>query len=312
MKVVYTNWEQDQKLEEFQAQIFTEISGVPASADEIRERNIQRDDKMTRYALTENGEPLAYVTCRDDQGTPGRSYISFPWALQNCPSEVQEKLFDDQLNYIKSRDETKEIRSVFVLNPEITKTQFEFMKKKGFEIEEYIFRYHLDYKIAEITQWELDESAKQFTSRPASEDDLDLLMEITKADIELGNEWNSEEEMKSYFEDRVLKDGHTILVFDGDKVVAASAALRFKPNGLHLLGDEERIVMRFTAVRPEYPYAWKRIVYEIAKESETAGWTDIPLRIQSFYTSNSTTAKGLQDIRSNWRAWEVIWTLPEK
>ena len=311
-KVIYKNWTPDQKLEEFQAKIFTEVSGVPASADEIRERNNQRDAEMTRYALTENGEPLSYVTCRDEAANPGRSYISFPWALPNCPPDVQEELFNHQLSYLKSREKTKEIKSVFVLNPEITKTQFEFMKKKGFEIEEYIFRYHLDYDVKEITNWKLDEQEQQLTSRQASDNDLNLLMEIANADTELRNEWNTEDDMKSYFTDRVLKDGHAILLFDDEKIIAASAALRFNPNGLHLLGDEERIVMRFTAIRPEYPHAWKRLVYEIAKECEKVGWTDIPLRIQSYYTSNSTIAIGLQSVKHNWRAWEVIWRLPSK
>ena len=210
------------------------------------------------------------------------------------------------------REKTKEIRSVFVLNPEITKTQFEFMKKKEFEIEEYIFRYHLDYDVKEITNWKLDEQEQQLTSRQASDNDLNLLMEIANADTELRNEWNTEDDMKSYFTDRVLKDGHAILLFDDEKIIAASAALRFNPNGLHLLGDEERIVMRITAIRPEYPHAWKRLVYEIGKECEKVGWTDIPLRIQSYYTSNSTIAIGIQTVKQNWRAWEVIWRLPSK
>ena len=81
MKVVYKNYEPDQGLDELQAKIFTEASGLPATADEIRARNTQRDSKMTLYALTEDGNPLGYVTCRDSTSEEGRTYISFPWKL---------------------------------------------------------------------------------------------------------------------------------------------------------------------------------------------------------------------------------------
>ena len=90
-KTVYRNWEQDQGLEDIQAKIYTEAASLPASADEIRERNIRRDSQMTRYALTEDGKPLAYVTARDSGSEPGRTYIGYPWAMPNCPKEVQER-----------------------------------------------------------------------------------------------------------------------------------------------------------------------------------------------------------------------------
>ena len=65
MKVKYTVWEPDKGLEDIQAKIFSYASGIPERAEVIRQRNLQRAPEMTRYALTEDGEPLAYVTARD-------------------------------------------------------------------------------------------------------------------------------------------------------------------------------------------------------------------------------------------------------
>ena len=158
----------------------------------------------------------------------------------------------------------------------------------------------------EVSKWELDDKAKQLTSRVATADDLELFYEINKADAELGRELTDEEAMKNYYEGRVLKDGHAILVFDGDKVVAASAPLRFKGGGVYIPEDEEVIIMRFTAFRPKYAYAWKRLVVEIAKECVKTGWTDLPLRIRSFHSTRSSVARGIAEITPEITAFELI------
>ena len=105
-------------MEELQARIYTEASGRPASADEIRARykDQKKDLKTTRYALTEDGEPLAYVQATDSTSQVGKTHISYPWAMPSCPVEVQEKIFDDLLAYLKQRKETLEITSPIVVD----------------------------------------------------------------------------------------------------------------------------------------------------------------------------------------------------
>jgi hypothetical protein len=152
----------------------------------------------------------------------------------------------------------------------------------------------------------LDEKSKQLRSRLATKDDLELFYEVNKADAELSRELTEEEAMRNYYEGRVLNDGHAILLFDGDMVVAASAPLRFKGQGVYLPQDEEVIIMRFTAFRPEYAYAWKRLAVEIAKECIKTGWTDLPLRIRSFHSTRSTVARGIAEINPEIRAFEMI------
>jgi hypothetical protein len=145
----------------------------------------------------------------------------------------------------------------------------------------------------------------------ATENDSEYFYDILKADFELKRAFPNEDAMKNYVEGRVLKDGHAILVFDGDKIVAASAPLRIQPDGLRHLGDEDRIVMRFTAIRPGYLHAWKRLVHEVAKECVKSGWTDVPLMIRTHFYSNSTVAAAIHAIRPELSVFEVILRLQD-
>ena len=305
-KIVYRNWEQDQGLEDIQAKIYTEAASLPASADEIRERNISRDPQMTRYALTEDGKPLAYVTARDSGSEPGRTYIGYPWVMPDCPKDVQEKIFIDLMTFLKEREETSQIATTIVLLSPMSDTQFEFFNKRGFVEERSLFAFKQDIDIEEASKWIFEGAAKELSCRLATENDLEYFYEISKADIELRRAFPNEDAMKNYFEGRVLKDGHAILLFDRDKIVAASAPLRIKPDGLRHLGDEDRIIMRFTAIRPGYLHAWKRLVHEVAKECVKSGWTDVPLLIRTHFYSNSTVASAIQAIRPEISVFEVI------
>ena len=305
-KIIYKIWEQDQGLEDIQAKIYSEASKLPATADEIRERNIRRDPQMTRYALTEDGKPLAYVTSRDSGSEPGRTYIGYPWAMPECPEEVPEKIFNELMHFLEEREETSEIATTIVLLSPMSDTQFEFFKKRKFAEEECLFVFNQDINVEEASKWKIEGAAKQLSSRLATTNDLELFYEVSNADNELKRALPDKEAMKAYFEGRVLADGHAVLLFDGDKVVAASAPLRIKPDGLRLLGDEDRIIMRFTAIHPDYLHAWKRLVQEVAKECVNSGWTDVPLIIRTHFTSNSTVAMAIPAIRPEIRAFEMI------
>jgi hypothetical protein len=304
--IVYKIWEQDQGLEDIQAKIYTEVSKLPATAEEIRERNIRRDPQMTRYALTEDGKLLAYVTSRDSGSEPGRTYIGYPWALPDCAKEVQEKIFNELMQFLEEREETSEIATTIVLLSPMSDTQFEFFKKRMFVEEECLFTFNQDINVEKASKWQIEGAAKKFSSRLATDDDLELFYEISAADNELKRAFSDKEAMRNYFRGRVLTDGHAILLFDGDKIVAASAPLRIKPDGLRLLGDEDRIIMRFTAIHPDYLHAWKRLIHEVAKECTKSGWIDVPLMIRTHFTSNSTIAMAIPAIRPEIRAFEVI------
>lgn len=311
MKVVYRHYEPNQGLEELQAKIYTEVSGLPATVEQIRERNMSRDPKTTLYALTEDGKPLAYVTSRDSRHHVGRTYIFYPWALPNCPGEVQEKIFDDLLTYIKKRKDPPEIAGAVILTSKIPEEQIKFFQKKGFVDKEHVYRCCLDFDINEVSGWKMANDVSSFSSRLATIEDLDRLIEISQVAPSMRKAFPNYEARRSYFK-RVLKDGHVVLIFQGDQVVAAGAALKFKPDRLWLTGDKERIIMRFSAVRPGYLHAWKRLVIELSKECKAAGWADTPLRINFWFfihhTVTSTVARNLAELRLGFEAFEVILT----
>ncbi|MFW9964576.1 MAG: hypothetical protein ACFFCX_13490 [Candidatus Sifarchaeia archaeon] len=306
MDVVYKNWASGQGLEDIQAKIFSHASGLPESAEVIRERNLQRAPEMTRYALTDDGNPLAYITARDSLSEEGRTYVGYPWSMPDCPPEVQKKIFDEMMAYLDKRDEIKEIGTTVIQRSKLRDAQIEFFKKQGFVEDEHVFRYILALDVVETSKMEVPEKAAALTSKVATEADMDHLVEIFLADEGLRNQVSDEEGIKSYYRDRVLADGHAVLLFDGDTVVAATAPLRFQPNQVRVLGDEERIIMRFTAIRPGYNYAWARLLLELAKECKKAKWTDIPIQAETYFTGSGPASVGLATIRPELDDFETI------
>ncbi|MHA1964504.1 MAG: hypothetical protein ACXACG_01455 [Candidatus Thorarchaeota archaeon] len=306
MKVKYTVWEPDNGLEDVQAKIFSHASGIPERAEVIRERNLQRAPEMTRYALTKEGEPLAYVTARDSSSEEGRTYIGYPWTMPDCPPEAQKKIFKDMMTYLDEREETKEIGTTVIQRSKLRDTQIEFFEKQGFLEDARVFRYILALDVVETSKLKVSKRAAALKSKVAKEADMDYLVDIFLAEEGLRNQISDEEGIKSYFRDRVLKDGHAVLLFDGDKVVAGTAPLRFQPNQVRVVGDEERIIMRFTAVRPGYNYAWSRLLIELAKECKNAGWTDIPIQAESWFDARGPAIIGLAEIRPELDDFEII------
>ncbi|MDO8056517.1 MAG: hypothetical protein Q6361_06615, partial [Candidatus Hermodarchaeota archaeon] len=144
----------------------------------------------------------------------------------------------------------------------------------------------------------------------ATTKDLKYLYEVAQADPVLATQFATEEACESYFKDRVLKDGHAVLLFDKDQIIAASAPLRIEPDQLFLLGDEARFLMRFTAIRQDYQYAWKRLVVEIAKEIKAAGWDKIPLRTSLFFSTNAPIAVNFAELRQELEMFEIILKSP--
>jgi hypothetical protein len=290
MKVIYRHYEPEQNLEEIRAKIYTTASSLPATAEQIRVQALNSDPKLMRFAFTEKDEPLAYISASGSDSQPWTIGMGYPWSLPGCPPKVREKLFKDLVSYIKSNEKIQEITTGVVWSSKIADEQLRFFKKKGFTEKERIFVYSLDYDVTEVSEWKQTKDISSFSSRVATKKDVDRLIEVCQSDPNVRNAFPTQEAWEIYFKDRVLKDGHAVMVFKGKQVVAASAPLRFKPDGIFLRGTEERIIMRFRAVRPGHQDAWKRLLIELAKEIVAAGWTDLPLREDVFFSTNSLTA----------------------
>ncbi|MCK4567919.1 MAG: hypothetical protein KAU48_11500 [Candidatus Thorarchaeota archaeon] len=307
MKVQYKKWESGKGLEEIQATIYTEVSGLPARADEIGPRNDRRGKEATRYALAEDGKPLAYITSAISDSEPGRAHIGYPWSLPDCPEETKEKLFDDLMNHLYSTDGISQIRTGVVLNSKTKKNQIEYFKKRGFVESERYFRYNFDMDVKKTAKKKITGKASELKSKVATEEDISALVELCLADEHLRRAFPDEEAFTAYFKDRVLKDGQCVLLFDGDKLVSATAPLRMKPDGNFLTGDEERLIMRFVAARPGYTFAWDRLAVELAKACETAGMTDLPIRGGFGYRAQGAAAIGIANMQSNIEPFEIFY-----
>lgn len=285
MNVEYRYYAPNQGLEEQQAKTYNEAAKppIPTTGKAIQERNELEniDPKTIRYAMTTDGTMLAYCQARDYPAL-GETHIGYPWALPNCPPAVQEKLFDELLAYLKERKETLTIRTSAALDWD---TQIAFFKKKGLVEIEYGFQYLIDLDVKEASKMKKDDVDHSFTSCVATDADLDLLLEIVQADPFVRNTFPDDDAWISYFRDRVLEDGHAILVFHEDRIVCASAPLRVPP------GKEDYIIFRFQATRPGYASGWKTLLIEMAKECLAAGWTDLPLRVNFGFFSNSPLAQ---------------------
>ncbi|MFW9830475.1 MAG: hypothetical protein ACFFD8_01670 [Candidatus Thorarchaeota archaeon] len=310
LKIKYQPFEPNKGFGELQAKIYTAASGLPARAEEIEQRNISRGPEMTRYALTEKGDPLGYITAYDSTSEIGRSTIGYPWTMPDAPAEVQAKLFKDMITFLKSRENTLHIQTAVVVTSKIATQQLQFFKDHGFVEKERAYRYNRDFDIVDVCTWKKSKEISTFTSRKATPDDLKLLIELAQADTYLKGVFPTHEAMVYYFKNRVLEDNHAVLVFENGNAVAASAALRMEPNQQFLSGDEERILMRFTAIRPEYHHAWKCLLMAIAREAQAVGWAKIPLRVFFNFSTEAPHVKTLSELQPELEMLEVILNLP--
>lgn len=306
MNVIYKKWNPDEGLEEAQAKIYTGVSGLPTRPEEIKPRNIQRGEDSTRYVLSKDGEPLAYVTSWINDENPTEGGIGYPWSFPNCPPDAKEKIFNELFDHLRKDKKLKDIRTGIVLNSKIAKDQIKWFEERGFSELERAYRYTKDLDVEKMASKKLDGKLAELKAKIATEDDVDALIEVAMSDPELGRAFPDEEGFRNYFAGRVLPQGNAIMLYEGDKLVAASAALRMEPNGVFLFGDEERVLMRFTAIRPGYGYAWKRLVVEIAKDVKKSGIKDIPLRVQFGFTASGAVASGIAGIDPDLEEFELF------
>ncbi|MFW9779603.1 MAG: hypothetical protein ACFFE8_12165 [Candidatus Heimdallarchaeota archaeon] len=280
MKIIYKFYKPNEGLEEIQAQIFNYNTGFKSTAEEIKDRYRQEktNPRFIRYAFSEEGKPLAYIQARVSKDK--NVLLGYPWAYPECPEKVQDILFDEMLAYVKKK-EPKQI-SYWILDD--WEKQIEFFKRKGFQLTTEGFCY--DFEVKSLSSHTSE--GVGHTVRIATPDDVDLLVELGSVDKEMKRHF-SRTWLKDYFTNKVLRDGHCVLVFDReDQIICSSAPLRWKDEAT----EEEYIMLRFTATRPGHENAWEPLVIAIAKECAAIGWTDLPLRV--YGEKNSVTDRILK------------------
>lgn len=272
MKVEYHFYGPDKGWEEIQANLYNNVLERmpysvfhPVSGERIKERfNFEKKDpQMVRYALSESGEPLAYIQA---SLSGNQVWIGYPWAVEKCPSEVQEKLFSDMFTYVKEKNPDKELVMGY-----ISKTWqpiIDFAKEHGFEISDSANFYGVELGAVPPP----NKLSKPYSSRVATMEDIPILLEITEADPRLRTAFNTMEEFENYYKTRVIPTNTIVLIFVEGQLVAAGAPLQQFYKG---------IFFRFQALRPGFEEYWTALAYEIAQLCISLKW-DYPLLFASF------------------------------
>ncbi|MFX0050845.1 MAG: hypothetical protein ACFE8U_06065 [Candidatus Hermodarchaeota archaeon] len=312
MKVIYRYYEPNQGLEEQQAKVYAEVSGLPADAEEIKRRfkGEKRDPQSARYVLTEDAQLLAYVQTSKWVARPGTYIISYPWALPECPPEAQERIFDELLIWLKTKIRPQVIAGEVVFNTPTTDERIKFFRRKGFIEKEHLFFNSVDLDLTEISNWEINSEIASYSCRTGTKDDLDQLIEICHADHYMRDVYPSVEEAKYFFENSFLQNKHNKLIIKNSQIVSAGVPIPRTVNKEKEPSKE--IISLRSATRLEHPHAWKRLLIEIAKECLQNGWETLPLRIGCLFFGYSMNAIFLAKLQDEIEEFAVLFTLPAK
>jgi hypothetical protein len=266
--IQYESYKPGKGYGKIQAEIYNANTGENASGKEIEQKiaREKKDPNLLRYAFTSDGVPLAYIQA--SQVSSSTYYLGYPWSVPECPPAVQEKLFSDMMDYLKTKSPS-EIQYWIKAD---WKTQIDFFLGKGFQLITKGLELHFDIQSLSTA---ILKNATTYTSRIATEGDLELLLDVSKADIGFKSAGLKKDFLKGYFINKVLPDGHCVLIFKNEKIVCASAPLP-ELN----IDPPTYVFLRFSATRPGYEDAWPLLVIEIAKKCLAAGW-DLPLHVNT-------------------------------
>lgn len=269
MNIEYKYFEKNHNLEEIQAEIYNgatkKYNENEATAEQIKTRyNVANfDSKSVRYAFTTDKKPLAYIQTRLDPNRK-RTFIGYPWAINNCPKDVQENLFTEMLSYIKQRDPEHQI--VLGNIQEHWTEVHEFAKNHSAKVDNEFVTYALEVK----DMVKLDNTG--YTMRIATPEDEKKLAELAKSEPGFDTAFANEEAMNNFFKDQVTN--HEVLLIYKDNQLVSAGSLR----SLEVDGNG-RVNIQFTATK-EYKFEyWRAFVIELSKYLDTKELQDTSFTI---------------------------------
>lgn len=310
MKIIYQHYSPDRGLENQQADVYMKASGLPADAEEIKRRfkGEKRDPQSARYALTEEGQLLAYVQVSKWVARPGTYIISYPWAVPECPPEVKEQIFDELLAWLVNTVQPQVITGEVVYNTPTTDDRTAFFLRKGFIEQEYLFEDSIVVKLEDVANWEISEHLTSYTCRIGTAADLNQILEVLHADNYMRDVFPSVEEATYYIEETFLKDPHNKLIFKNNQLVSMGLPYRKKITRGKMKGKE--VIGFRSATRSEYLEAWRYLLIEIAREGLDKGWNELPLQITSLFFSYSINAIHLAQMQGGLELMAVLYSYP--
>jgi hypothetical protein len=237
LNIIYKNYEPNKGFDEIQANIYNEAvkpynkSQVTAEQIKKRHENNKPDFYGIRFAFTSDNKPLAYIQYYYYSSLNEKLYIGYPWAVKDCPEEVQEEMFQNLLTYIKTKYLNEPIFLGFFSKK--YKKVIQFALNHGFVQNHENFTYEGDIQfLSQLSNDDLE-------WKKASKDDLDLLSDLGQSDPDISKSM-SKSQFETYLKGRVFPDGHCFMLLESNKAVAACAPLKL---------GESLAFMRFSAIR---------------------------------------------------------------
>lgn len=162
----------------------------------------------------------------------------------------------------------------------------EFAKSKGFVEKNRFTRFNFDLEKAKTID------APHYATKIISLDELDTIVELAKGDLTFMENFDGESSLITYFKDKVLPEGHTVVVLDEKgQYIAAGAALTGNVKGATLI--------RATILRTGFEAVFRTMIAALANYCQENGMEKDPLAI---FVSNGTTKevikKFVQDIKA--------------
>ena len=263
MEINYRFWEPNKGLEDIQAKLFNHANDRNVTGKDIQERyeNENIDPKTVRYAFTKEGKPLAYCQARDYPNI-GEIHIGYPWGVDDCPLEAKNNLFDELLNYLKTRD--NDLKIMATADPRRSEV-VEFMKSRNFSEGEKFYRHKYDIeKLAD-----LDVSNDQHQARIAKEEDVDLILQTYIAENESVGRNTDNEAMKTYIQNQITTGNCVVSIKDGKLGSVATPILRDFPNY-----EDQVVILGFYMILKEHENSARSLLQKIANKCKENGWED--------------------------------------
>ncbi|MFV2016878.1 MAG: hypothetical protein ACC656_15715, partial [Candidatus Heimdallarchaeota archaeon] len=188
------------------------------------------------------------------------------WAVDGCPSEVQEKLYSDLETYLKNKfSDHSDLYLGYISNDykEVT----DWIKGKNFDFYGSYTEYELELEKLGKLDVRSDVTVKEATS-----DDLKTLI-----DLGLSSNLQSmgEKGLSSYFKDKVIPDGNCLILFKDNVAVASTAILQ----GYY---DGKASLFRFMAIKEGYDEYQKPLLKHVSSMALKNG-LKLPVRASIGY-----------------------------
>jgi hypothetical protein len=280
----YRFWEPNQELEKQQAEVFNvanEYKYSPTNSDQIKAyfKRFKILPEHVKYAFHRK-KMVGYIHARVQEQVK-EIILSFPWTLPHTPPEVRNKLFQDIIQSFK--DQTHFTDFYFRVNPMVKpKANITFLLEQGFVIKNTWKKLLLSLSAVAKAEYN-----PKFTSRFGSEEDIQDLIELTKKDGSYRKQLDTDEKIRAYIANEIVRTDHLIMVYENNRLCAACAP---KVEEAHLIMD----FAVFDDIKNQEPFI--PLFVELAKACINSGYgKNKPILV---YTDNMDTPVEEQEFLS--------------